>query len=186
MKEKISKIINDFITIDSDAVDLITSKWVLQEYKVQENFIEIGQQNTVVGFLKKGLLRSYYYDDHGNEQTTAFIEENSFFSELKSYKTNLPSERTIEALEASEIYILTNNDITELRKIIADWQQFEIRYFEKIVKEKIEFQRAVTIGSKKEALELFIKLYPQSSKFAPRQYIASFLGMTPYTLSRIK
>ena len=51
---------------------------------------------------------------------------------------------------------------------------------------KVNFQRKLTSGSKKEAYQLFIDTYNQSAKYAPRQYIASFLGMTPFTLSRIK
>ncbi|WP_093667702.1 hypothetical protein [Tenacibaculum sp. MAR_2009_124] len=70
--------------------------------------------------------------------------------------------------------------------MILHWGLFETKYFEKILKDKINFQRELTQSSKKEALQLFMEEYPQSAKFAPRQNIASFLGMTPYTLSRIK
>jgi hypothetical protein len=70
--------------------------------------------------------------------------------------------------------------------VIPNWQTFEFKYFEKILKDKVNFQRELTIRTKKEALELLINDYPQTAKYAPRQYIASFLGMTPYTLSRIK
>ena len=186
MNEEIAKILNEFVSISSEEVEVLTKKWSLKKFNRQENFIEINKPNNLIGFLKKGLLRSYFYDENGDEQTTAFIQQGSFFSDLKSYQTNTPSERNIEALETSEIYILSNNDLVQLRSSIPNLQQFEIKYFEKILKEKIEFQRSLTTLSKKEALKIFIKAYPQAAKFAPRQYIASFLGMTPYTLSRIK
>ncbi|APD07664.1 non-specific serine/threonine protein kinase [Flavobacteriaceae bacterium UJ101] len=187
MKNVVHNIITEFAPVSINETEKLLEKWIARELKQQDNFIEIGQRNNLVGFLKTGLLRSYYYDDNGNEQTTAFIEQGSFFSELKSYQTQEPSERTIEALEPSEIFVLTTNDIKDLRKTIPNWELFEIKYFEKILREKVNFQRELlTKSSKKEALELFIKEYPQSAKYAPRQYIASFLGMSPYTLSRIK
>ncbi len=186
MKNKLQSIISHFVPLMLDDIDLLVNTWTVKELKRNENFINSGQKNNLVGFLNKGLLRSYYHDDKGNELTTAFIEQNSFFSELKSYQTKKTSERTIEALEPSEIFVLNTTNILELRKRISNWELFEIKYFEKILRDKISFQRELTQSSKKEALELFMKEYPQSAKFAPRQYIASFLGMTPYTLSRIK
>jgi len=186
MNRKIFDIINSFTSITEKEYGHIAQKLKLTLFNRNENFIEIGQKNKVLGFLEKGLLRSYYYDDNGNEITTGFIEENSFFTELNSYQTDNLSERTIEALEPSNIYIFTNEDLTEFRKSISNWQIFERKYYDWIVKEKIKFHGYITRCTKKEAYQLFIDTYNQSAKYAPRQYIASFLGMTPFTLSRIK
>ena len=186
MSRKIFDIINNFTSITEDEFSHIEQKLKLTLFNRNENFIEIGQKNKVLGFLEKGLLRSYYYDDNGNEITTAFIEENAFFTELNSYQTDNPSERAIEALEPSNIYIFTEEDIVEFRKSINNWHIFERQYYELILKEKVNFQRKLTRSTKKEAYQLFIDSYSQSAKYAPRQYIASFLGMTPFTLSRIK
>jgi CRP-like cAMP-binding protein len=186
MKEELYNKISNFVSITLEDVDKLLEKANICQFKRQENFISIGQKNNVVGYLNKGLLRSYSYDDNGNEQTSAFIEQGVFFSELKSYQTQEPSERTIEAIEPSEIIIWKLNDIQSLREEIPNWQTFEFKYFEKILKDKVIFQRELTTRSKKEALELLINEYPQTAKYAPRQYIASFLGMSPYTLSRIK
>ncbi|WP_093667703.1 hypothetical protein [Tenacibaculum sp. MAR_2009_124] len=79
MKEELHTILNQYAPILINDIDLLISKWTVKELKRQENFITFRQRNNSVGFLRKGLLRSYYHDDKGNEQTTAFIEENSFF-----------------------------------------------------------------------------------------------------------
>lgn len=186
MKEELYNKVKNFASVTLEDVDKLLKKANICQFKRQENFISIGQKNNVVGYLKKGLLRSYFYDDNGNEQTTAFIEQGVFFSELKSYNTQDLSERTIEAIEPSEIIIWKLSDINSLRETIPNWQTFEFKYFEKILKDKVNFQRELTIRTKKEALELLITEYPQAARYAPKQYIASFLGMTPYTLSRIK
>jgi CRP-like cAMP-binding protein len=186
MSRKIFDIVNSYTSITEEEFDAINQSLKLTLFSKNENFIEIGQKNKVLGFLEKGLLRSYYYDDNGNEITTAFIEENSFFTEINSYQTNNPSERIIEALESSYIYIFTEADIATFRKKISNWHIFERMYYEIILKEKVNFLRKLSSCSKKEAYQLFINTYSQSAKSAPRQYIASFLGMTPYTLSRIK
>ena len=186
MEDELYKIISEFVSITFEDIDRLLEKVKVKKLGRQDDFITIGQKNDSVGFLRSGLLRSYFYDEKGNEQTTAFIEPSSFFSELKSYQTSNPSERTIEAIESSEVLIINAKDFDYLRKNIPNWRTFEIKYFEKILKNKVDFQRELTTSSKKEALELFMNEYPYSAKFAPRQYIASFLGMTPYTLSRIK
>jgi CRP-like cAMP-binding protein len=186
MNSKIFDIINEYTSITEDDYTHIKKKLNLTPFNRNQNFIEIGQKNKISGFLKKGLLRSYYYDDNGNEITTAFIEENSFFSELISYQTGGISERTIEALEPSIIYIFTEKDINYIRKSIENWEIFERKYYELILKEKVNFQRKLLNCNKKEAYQLFIDTYKQAAKYAPKQYIASFLGMTPFTLSRIK
>lgn len=186
MENELKKIIQEFISISIQDLSLVVEKSKLMEFKRKENFISFGQQNNLVGFLKTGLLRSYYYDGSGNEQTTAFIEPNSFFSELKSYQSTDPSERTIEAIQPSEVLVWTSNNNMELRKVIPNWEFFETKYFQKILKDKVSFQRTLSKSSKKEAYKLFVQQYPNASKYAPRQYVASFLAMTPYTLSRIK
>ncbi len=186
MSRKIFDLINKFTTVTIGEYACLEQKLRVTPFERTENFIEIGQQNRILGFLDKGLLRSYYYDEEGKEITTAFIEEGAFFSELNSYQSDQPSERAIEALERSDIFILTEEDLKEVRASISNWSVFERKYYELILKEKVNFQRKLYSGSKKEAYQLFVDTYGQAAQYAPRQYIASFLGMTPFTLSRIK
>ncbi len=186
MSKKVFDLINKFATVSEAEYAVLEQKLKATSFDRNDCFIEIGQKNERLGFLHKGLLRSYYYDDNGNEVTTAFIQENVFFSELNSYQTDKPSERNIEALEPSEISILTSDDLLEVRDAISSWSVFERKYYELILKEKVNFQRKLYSGTKKEAYQLFVDTYRQAAQYAPRQYIASFLGMTPYTLSRIK
>jgi CRP-like cAMP-binding protein len=186
MREELYNKISKYASFTIEDVDKLLAKANIGTLKRQENFISIGQIKNAVGYLKKGLLRSCFYDDNGNEHTTGFTEQGVFFSDLKSYQTQEPSARMIQAIEPSEIIIWNLNDIQSLRNEIPSFQVFESKYLEKVLRKKVNFQRELTIRTKKEALELLIKEYPQTAKFAPRKYIASFLGMTPYTLSRIK
>ena len=85
-----------------------------------------------------------------------------------------------------ELLVFDWASLDRLRMLIPNWNQFEQTYLSKVMLDKIHFQRDMANSSAAEAYAHFLKQYPQAAKFAPRNQIASFLGISHYTLSRIK
>ena len=178
--------INSTITLPMEAIPVLEENHTLKSYAKGDPFLKAGQKNTILGFLEKGLLRSYFIDDKGNEVTTAFIEEGTFFTDVMSFPTQGISERTLEAVVASEVVVFSQQQLQVLRTSIAVWEQFERLYYQKVLQEKVAFQRKLTQSNVNKAYRLFVAQYKQAAKYAPRKQIASFLGISRYTLSRIK
>jgi len=145
-----------------------------------------GQQNTMIAFVVSGLLRAYYEDEAGQELTTGFLEAGLFCTDLTSFQNRGASERNIEALMPCELLVFDWTSLDRLRMLIPGCNQFEQNYLSKVLLDKIHFQRDMVNSSASEAYQRFLKQYPQAAKFAPRNQIASFLGISHYTLSRIR
>ncbi len=178
--------IENTIILPKEAYLLIEENCSINTYSKGEPFLKAGSRNTILGFLQKGLFRSYYIDIEGKEITTAFIEEGTFFTDLNSFSNKSISKRTIEAIENSQVFFFTEKQQEILREKIESWKEFEKLYYGKILKRKVNFQRELTQSNVTEGYRLFSEEYKQAVKYAPRKQIASFLGISPYTLSRIK
>ena len=95
---KIFSEIKSIVELSECEISLIKEILYLRSFTKKEVFLKKGQKNDFIGYLKTGLFRSYYIDQNGNEITTAFIEEDSFFTDLNSFFDNNKSEITINVV----------------------------------------------------------------------------------------
>lgn len=137
-------------------------------------------------FVEQGLLRFYDIDDNGKEHIVQFASENWFVSDRSSIYFNRPSSYFIDAIEDSTVVSL-NQDF--LYKAIEISQAFS-QYNERILHNHIfQLQNRIKmlIGASAEARYLdFIRLYPDLTLRVPQWMIASYLGITPESLSRVR
>ncbi|WP_420573537.1 Crp/Fnr family transcriptional regulator [Kordia sp.] len=124
--------------------------------------------------MKSGLLRSYTIDKKGKEHIFLFASENWIMTDSTS--TDQPSKLFIDALEDSEIAILEkgNEDKIELQKILNRLEALQNRVIMMMSSTAIE------------RYEHFIKTYPKIIQRVPQRMIASYLGITPEALSKVK
>jgi CRP-like cAMP-binding protein len=185
-KEKVIQIVLDYIALQPADIKLIEDS--LQPVKLKKGsfFIREGMKNCVMCYLDKGLMRSFYIDEEGNEHTTGFYQENAFCTDLYSFRTNKNSQRSIEALMDCEILLINETAQNELINNIENWALFEQNYIAKLLTAKVAFQGQLNKSNSTEAYNLFIDTYDQAARYAPKYQIASFLGISPFTLSRLK
>ena len=147
---------------------------------------EDGKVMNKIGFISSGLFRSFKIDSLGSEITIDFFQRGSFFTDLESYYKQTRSEVSIESLTESSIYFLDRKTINKLYKNVPEFVEFERLYTNKISACLLSFQKKINSLNSNDSYLLFSKMYNQAIKFSPKKYIASFLGMSPFTLSRIK
>lgn len=95
----------------------------------------------VVAFVEKGALRLYCVNEDGSECVVAFALEGSFLTDLYSFFTNEPSIYNIDAIEDSELVLITRSASEELRKLSPKYQEF---IFQETSEAYIEFQQCIT------------------------------------------
>lgn len=185
-KDSFLGLVKAYIQLNPTEEKLISSSLRPKFLKKGELLLQTGQYNSLVSFLDKGLLRSFYYDESGNEITAGFFQEGKICTDLNSFVSGGHSERSIEALMDCHLQILDFGKLAILREEIAGWQNFEKNYIANLLLQKVNFQREMARKNKTEAYDMFIQTYRQAALFAPQNQIASFLGISPFTLSRIK
>lgn len=167
-------------------IRLLQDHLMYKSLKKGELFLKVGAPNHAVAFLQAGLIRGFYNDQEGEEITTGFIETGSLFTDLESFQSDKPSQRNLEALVDCELLVLHRTALQALRQDNPRWAAFEQKYIADRLLAKIKFQRTIANSSASEAYQCFIDHYPMAARFAPRYQIASFLGISPFTLSRVK
>lgn len=149
-------------------------------------FLREGEVCQQAFFVAKGLLRSFTIDDAGKEHVIQFAPENWFISERSSIFFNEPSEFFIEAIEDSTVVLIDKDFMTmaaELSPVFREYNerllQNHIRHLQKRV------NQLLSAPAEKRYLN-FIHLYPDLLLRVPQWMIASYLGITPESLSRVR
>lgn len=178
--------IEQFVMLSTEEKELIRQHLVPQQIAKGDFFLREGQTNPGIAFLQEGLIRSYYINEEGEEVTSGFTQPIAFFTDLTSYQNEVPSARNLRAILPCALLLLPTASLRKLSTLIPGLVQFQNAYYEKVLYNKVHFQQKLRQASAKKAYQLFIEQYPFASQYAPKHCIASFLGLSPYTLSRVR
>jgi len=154
--------------------------------KTTDLFVRIGEIPTKIAFVYSGLFRYVYVNDKGDELTKGLIAENNFLSSYSAMILKEPARFFIEALENSEILEIKWTSIEELMNKDIFWVRFVLKFVEKafIIKEKRE--RDLLLLDAGTRYNNFLKEFPGMNQRITQNIIASYLGIKPETLSRIR
>lgn len=137
-------------------------------------------------YIVKGAFRSFYLDEEGKDHTVQIAIEDYFVSDFYSYITQTPATLFVEALEDSVLYQMKYEDIEGLCKRIHNLSE----YFRITTERAFAFSRKRSLSnlskSASERYAEFVKMYPAMAQRVPQKIIASYLGMSPEFLSKIR
>nr|WP_317039123.1 Crp/Fnr family transcriptional regulator [Flavobacterium sp. Root935] len=168
--------------MNKQQIELITSKGKEIELKKDDYFVEAGKVLRHVGFIVEGILRICYYNNKGEEITKIFIEERHLLYNLK----NVPSTEYIQAATDCKLLTFSNQDWKEIADTIIDWDTIIQKITNKSLAQKLErVSPLISQDASTRYLE-FMEKYPTLVNRIPLSYIASYLGMTKQSLSRIR
>lgn len=139
-----------------------------------------------IAFIKKGILRTFYTDHKGNEVTSCFCVANSMSSSFKSFISQQPSQLAIQALDKSELITISYADLQYLYKTFPVWQEVNRLLMEKEYLSLWNYAYSLNTETAREKYLRLLAEQPDVLQKAPVQDIASYLGVTRETLSRIR
>jgi CRP-like cAMP-binding protein len=159
---------------------------VPQSVKKGDVFIREGTVPQKLAFVERGLFRYYYINSKGSEFTKGFFPENNFIASYTAMVRQVPSYYTIEALEDSHILMFDCHQW----KILCDhhpcWSKVLLALLEKGYSKKEARERELLLFSAEERYRSFLNDYPHLENRIRQHLIASYLGITPVALSRIR
>ena len=154
--------------------------------KRKENFLEEGQRQKYIGFVEQGLIREYFVDKEGNENTVWFFREHQFITDYPSFIRNLPTRNTFTCLEPTQL-ILIPRDI-----IFQSYERYpSLDHFGRLIAERVLIRLQDRIDdfhflSAEERYVKYIQSYPDLFQRISLTHLSSFLGITRPSLSRIR
>ncbi len=166
--------------------ELLKTFFTPKKIRKKQFLLQEGDVCLYTTFVEKGILRSYTIDEKGNEHIIQFAMEDWWVSDMYSFFTGEPSSYNIEALENSELLMINKNAYDEMLSAVPKME----RYLRLLIQNSlIATQRRLSGKLSLSAEENYKNLINGSSDIiqrVPQHMIASFLGITPETLSRIR
>jgi CRP-like cAMP-binding protein len=182
----IQNVINQFTTITDDQMKTIGSMLSSASYKKHEYFIKAGDLNSHAMFILSGLFRVFYINYKGTEYTKNFGTQNQFMAPFNSILRGKPSNLYIQALEDSEVLLLDYNKCIKTAESNISLQIILRKIMEEAYLQKEKRESDLLFYDAETRYINFKKEFPNLLSQIKQHHIASFLGMSPETLSRIK
>ena len=167
-------------------VNFLASNAILTEYISGEYFLRVSETSRKVGYITKGLFRLFYTDFEGKEYTKNFKSSGQFIGALASLLLNVPSKLSIEALEYSTVLCFEYDKILQIAEHSLCWQKLLRKITEADYLEKEQRESDLLFYDAKERYQNFIAKHPDWIHRIQLRHIASYLGISPETLSRIR
>lgn len=174
-----------FLPLSSTSRNLILQTSECIQFKKHEKIIYAGEQSKYIYILKSGLVRGYKILK-GNEITTFIWMENEIFGDIITYISNERSQNTYEALEYVEVYriditkfkslFISSHEICNLGRMMAESYIYKTETLKEILRHNCADEK----------FQLFLKHRPGLISRTKLKYIASFIAISPETLSRIR
>lgn len=186
MYDLILKNVQRFIQLTPEEKEYFISLLKYKKVRKRQTLIQEGDPALYQYFVVSGCLRTFYIDTEGMEHNVQFAIEDWWAGDIHGFYTQLPTRYNIVTVEDSELLYM---DLTSMEDLFKKVPKFE-RFFRVLIQNAfIAFQERVLAGMSEPAVERYLKFrnkYPQMDKRIPQNQIASFLGITPESLSRVR
>jgi len=174
------------VHLNPEEVAILQSLFTHKKFRKHQYILQQGDICRYESFIIKGMSRIYEVDDKGQEHILQFTPEDWWTGDMYSFLTGAPSQYNVDCLEDTEVLRITKPDLDLLYEKVPKMNiYFRILYQNSI----IAYNRRLGSALSKTAIERyqeFIDRYPLIEQRVPNHQIASFLGITPQSLSRIR
>lgn len=175
------------ITPISDAdFNLIEPYLINMNVKKKDYLLEQGAICKHVFFLRTGLLRMFYLDKDGNEINCRFVDERQFFVDYSSFLTQSPSKYFWQAMQDSDLFAIKYADVNTLYSKCPAWEHFGRLAAENVYRTANERIEMLLFLSPEDRYQYLLNKSPQLFNQISQFHIASYLGVKPESLSRLR
>lgn len=172
--------------ITKEQTDLLLSKCIVRKLHKKEILLKEGGISHYKIFVMKGLLRNYNIAENGNETIVRFTDEGEWTTDPESYFSGLPSKYNIDAIEPTEVVLIHQDDLLALKQQVPPFALFMVKMMTdnaNLIQKRVLMSIS---GSAEEKYLDFIQSYPSIFKRVPLHMIASYLGLSRETLTRVR
>jgi len=177
---------NETIPLTNEEQHLISTFLTPKKLRKKQYVLQEGDVCKYIAYVEKGALRAYTISEKGDEHIIQFALEGWLIADLYSFLTGEPATYNIDALEEAELVLISKSSYVELLKKLP---KFETYIRVQLTSAYIAMQRRLTSiisFSLEERYSYFNQLYPDIAARVPQHMIASYMGLTAETLSRVR
>jgi CRP-like cAMP-binding protein len=174
------------VQLADEEFTLVTTFFIPKKVRKKQYILQAGDVCKAIAFVSDGCLRSYTIDDKGEEHIVQFAIDGWWISDLQSMLTSQPATMNIDALEDSQVLLLERSSQEKLCRALP-----QVEHFFRLLLEgnynaaRMRISDLISSSAEDRYLH-FLKTYPDVAQRVPQSQIASYLGITPQSLSRIR
>lgn len=184
--EKFINYVLQFGNLNKQQIDLVKSKAKEIQLRKEEYFWEAGKTVKQIGFLTDGVIRVFFYNNKGEEITRYFIDENHLILSGNTIDEIYTPSEYLSAITDCNLVVFSKQNWKDLSETIIGWDSIVQKIITKHHSEKIARRSELVSQDGTERYLDFIEKFPKLANRVPLSYIASYLGVTQSSLSRIR
>ena len=186
MYEKLIANLSRYTTLEKHEVQIIQSHFSIKRFRKHQFILQEGDVARYETFIVKGLTRTYELDEKGHEHIIQFGVEDWWVGDLYSFLTQTPSGFNIDCIEDTDVLRISKQQLDQLYIEVPKLERhFRILIQNAFIASTKRISSTLRLSAAQRYAE-FIKTYPEIEKRVPNHQIASFLGIKPQSLSRIR
>ncbi|MBZ4189607.1 Crp/Fnr family transcriptional regulator [Niabella beijingensis] len=183
--QQLIQAVRSLIPLTSKEEQVIGRLFTARKYKKGSYFLSEGAICKYAGFISKGLMR-FYINVDGEEKTYGFLQEHQFISNYGSFVPRIPSLQSIQALEDSELYVITYANLQKLYQELKHGERMGRVIIEQVFIQALADLNSFYTDTPEARYRKFITEHPDLGQRVSQYHIASFVGVKPQSLSRIR
>ncbi len=184
--DRLYKFLRKKVIISPEEVEYMMGFSKIIKLKKKEYLFREGDMARYVGFVNQGVLRYYFVDNQGEEHIIYFAQEEWWVGDLNSFYGQTPTPYNLQALEDTEIFGFHLENFDLIRREVPPFEEFRKASHAKATAARINNSLSLLSESAEERYTKLLKSFPDIFQRVPQHYIASFLGIKPQSLSRIR
>jgi len=177
--------LKQIIPLSDEETLLIKQLFSEKKLKKGEHFLGEGQTCRSVAMISAGLVR-YYVNEDGDEGTYYFGSEGDFVCDYESFLPQAPSNKNIQALEDTALFVISYDGLQRLYREVKAGERLGRLAIEQVFVNVLQQLSSFYKDSPEIRYERFLKSFANISQRVPQYYIASYVGIKPQSLSRIR
>lgn len=184
--ERILQNIARYIQLTHEETEYFVSILQVKKLRKKQYLVQEGEICRYETFINEGCLRVYQVDEKGLEHVAMFGTEGWWISDMYSFLASTPAQYNVDALEASEVFCIDKPSLEELYLRIPKFERFfRILLQNAFIAQQQRIIAALSKTAEERYLD-FLERYPLLEQRIPQHQIASYLGIAPESLSRIR
>ncbi len=182
----IRQALNYLVAPPKSEMDAFLELFKMRPLQRGEFFLDAGDQSTELAFVNAGLLRFFYQTLDGKEFNKSFLPENQFAAAYSAFLTGKPARFSIQALEDSHLLVCDLSPVVKLFDHHPCWEKLGRIFAEQLYIKKETREAEFLLDDAETRYRNFQKTYPGLEDRLAQYHVASYLGITPVALSRIR
>ena len=177
---------NDILPISTKEENLIKEHLCVDSFSKKHCYLELGKTCNKLGFVENGVFKVSSFKDNGDEYIKYFVTKGHFLIDLNSFFYDTPSTENIIGLTNSTVYNLSRSSFKILENEVANFSNIINELKQRALLEKFSIKNEMLVDDTLTKYTKFIQRYPKLAQSISQKHIAIHLGISEYTLSRIR